>query len=93
MRVYVTHDPIELDELPAGTAGSIAEQLRGGALVGRTFTLKADGVELDPDAQVPTGAKVLEVVECVPAFHAGGIVPPPEPVLMHAGETVISTEE
>jgi hypothetical protein len=66
MRVYVTHDPVELDQLPTGNAGSIAEELRGGAEVGRTFTLKVDGVVLYPTDSVPAGASVIEVVEHVP---------------------------
>ena len=90
MRIYVHRDPIELDKLPTGTASTIADQLRGGTEPGRSFTLKADGVELAPDAHVPANAKVLEVVEYVPESLLGA---PPvfasDPVL----EITVPTED
>jgi len=56
--------PRTLDELPKGNAGEAAAELAHAyGVQGGAFTLKADGIVLDPGAQVPAGAAVLEVVE------------------------------
>lgn len=91
MRVFITANPVDLDELPAGNASSIAEHLRGGADPGRTFTLKADGQVLDPAGAVPPDVKVIEVVEYVPDESLLGAPPvfASDPVL----EITVPTED
>lgn len=64
MRLYVTATPTDIDVLPTGTAGSIARQYATDAgLNGSSFTLKVDGVLLDPGNRPPKTCNVVEVVE------------------------------
>lgn len=75
MIVHVDHQVLTGPVLPKGNAGQIADALNGGALVGRTFTLKADGVVLVPSDKVPANANVLEVIE-VPVTEPTPVVAP-----------------
>lgn len=64
----------DLAGLTAGVAGDALAYEHG--VPGGTFSWKADGVVLDRSAVIPTGVKVLELIE-VPAEPA----PPPAPPL------------
>ena len=68
MRVFISANPVELDQLPAGkSAHAVAVVLLADrAIDGVNYTLKVDGVVLAPDAVAPKTAAVVEIVEFVP---------------------------
>jgi hypothetical protein len=80
VRVFVGPIPQELDVLPAGTAGAVADALAGGATPGVDLSLKADGVVLGRSAKVPAGVAVVEVIDVTGEIVAAQVAPVPDPV-------------